>query len=289
MSISGHNLSVVILTLRSEKVIDRCIKSVGKNLPIIVVENSDNLSFKNYLEKNYANVKCILTNKNLGMGAGNNIGIKNSKTDYVFVINPDTILEKNTLNEIFTASEKLNDFSILSPISADVNFPNYGMINSKAIQKSDSEPFKVSYVDGYAVLLNKKKFINNDYFDENFFMYLENNDLCKRVNKVGGSVFIIPSAKINHLGGKTVDPKYSNEVELSRNWHWMWSTFYYNKKYKGFLIALLTILPKLVNSIVKILIYSLTFNKEKKKIYYHRLSGLINAIIGKKSWYRPKI
>ena len=47
MSISGQNLSIVIVTLRSEKVIDRCISSINKNLPIIVVENSDNLKFKN--------------------------------------------------------------------------------------------------------------------------------------------------------------------------------------------------------------------------------------------------
>ena len=82
MSISGQNLSIVIVTLRSEKVIDRCISSINKNLPIIVVENSDNLKFKNYLENNYKNVQCILSEKNLGTGAGYNIGIKFSKTDY---------------------------------------------------------------------------------------------------------------------------------------------------------------------------------------------------------------
>ena len=92
MSISGQNLSVVIVTLRSEKVIDRCIKSINKNLPIIIVENSDNLKFKNYLETNYKNVKCILSKENLGTGTGYNIGIKSSKTDYVYVINPDIIL-----------------------------------------------------------------------------------------------------------------------------------------------------------------------------------------------------
>ena len=131
MSISGQNLSVVIVTLRSEKVVDRCIKSINKNLPIIVVENSDNLKFKNYLETNYKNVKCILAKNNLGTGAGYNIGIKSSKTDYVYVINPDITLAENALEEIFVASKKLDDFSILSPISSDVNFPNYARIKEK--------------------------------------------------------------------------------------------------------------------------------------------------------------
>ena len=120
-------------------------------------------------------------------------------------------------------------------------------------------------------------------------MYLENDDLCKRVIDDGGLIFVIPKAKINHLGAAAVDPKFSKEVELSRNWHWMWSTFNYNKKYKGFFVSFLIVLPKLFSSAIKFLIYALIFNKEKKKIYYQRFSGLINAIMGKKSWYRPKV
>jgi len=289
MSISGQNLSIVIVTLRSEKVIDRCISSINKNLPIIVVENSDNLKFKNYLENNYRNVQCILSKENLGTGSGYNIGIKFSKTDYVYVINPDITLEANALDEIFLASKKLDDFSILSPISSDVNFPNFGMIKEKKNYEEKNLPFKVKYVDGFSMLLNKKKFENNNYFDENFFMYWENNDICIRVINDGGSVFIVPKAKINHLGAKAVDPKFFKEIELSRNWHWMWSTFNYHRKYKGFFISLLIVLPKLISAIIKILIYTLIFNKEKKKIYYQRLSGLINAIMGKSSWYRPKV
>jgi len=289
MSISGQNLSIVIVTLRSEKVIDRCINSIDKNLPIIVIENSDNLKFKNYLENNYKNVQCILSKENLGTGAGYNIGIKFSKTDYVYVINPDITLEANALDEIFLASKKLEDFSILSPISSDVHFPNYGMIKEKKEYEEKNLPFKVKYVDGFSMLLNKNKFKNNNYFDENFFMYWENNDICIRVINDGGSVFIVPKAKIKHLGAKAVDPKFFKEIELSRNWHWMWSTFNYHKKYKGFFISLLIVLPKLISAIIKILIYTLILNKEKKKIYYQRLSGLINAIMGKNSWYRPKV
>ena len=116
MSISGQNLSVVIVTLKSEKIIDRCINSINKNLPIIVVENSNNLEFKSYLENNYKNVQCILSKENVGTGAGYNVGIKLSKTDYVYAINPDITLEANALDEIFLASEQLSDFSILSPI-----------------------------------------------------------------------------------------------------------------------------------------------------------------------------
>ena len=52
--------------------------------------------------------------------------------------------------------------------------------------------------------------------------------------KNGGKLFIIKNSKIHHLGAQAVDDKYSEEIELSRNWHWMWSKLYFNKKHRGF-------------------------------------------------------
>ena len=224
-----------------------------------------------------------------GLWVIQNSGLEFSKTDYVYVINPDTTLEKNTLDEIFFASTKLEDFSIISPICSNQSFPNYRIDRKKESNTKSESPFKVDFVDGYSILINKNKFKDKKYFDESFFMYLENDDLCRRVTKNNGSIFIIPTAKINHLGGSAVDPKFTNEIELSRNWHWMWSTFTYNKKYKGFFISFLIVLPKLVSAIIKIIIYLFIFDKIKRKIYYQRLSGLVNAMIGKNSWYRPKL
>ena len=177
MSISRQNLSVVIVTLKSEKVIDDCIKSINQNVPVIVVEHSNNQSFKENLEHRYKNLKCILSKSNLGMGMGNNIGIKAAKTEYVLILNPDVILEKNAIEELFLASSKLHNFTILAPL--EKNFTNYGMFGQRILNKSlDESPFKVDFVDGFAMLLNKKQLKEKVYFDENFFMYLENTDLC---------------------------------------------------------------------------------------------------------------
>ena len=148
-------------------------------------------------------------------------------------------------------------------------------------------PFKVDYVDGFAMLINKNKFKDNIFFDEKFFLYLENNDLCLRVYKNHGFVFVIPSAIINHGGAKTVNERYKNEIEFSRNWHWMWSKFYFNKKNFGIFKALIECLPNYISSIFKYLFYLITLNNYKRKIYFNRASGFYNALIGKSSWYRP--
>jgi GT2 family glycosyltransferase len=299
MSISRQNLSIVIVTIKSENVIHQCIKSINEDLPIIVIENSSNFKFKNDLEKKYKNLNCILSYKNLGMGSGNNLGIKFCKTDYVLIINPDVLLEDNAIDELILASRSISDFSILSPISVHKDYPNYELDKDLKILSQDNLPFKVKNVDGYAMLFNKKKLdkilknkafnIENNYFDESFFMFLENNDLCKRIIEKGENIFVVPKAKINHFGAKAVDSKYNVEVELSRNWHWIWSKFYFKKKHFGFVHAFFAGLPNFLLALLKFFFYFLINNKIRKKIYFNRASGFFNALIGNSSWYRPKL
>ena len=292
MTISLQNLSVVIVSFHSEDVIHDCIKSIIDKIEIIVVENSGNKEFANKIEDQYKNVKCILSPKNLGMGAGNNLGLKHIKTDYVFILNPDVILKKNTIEEIIIASKKIENFGLIAPISDNLKYPNY-KINKKNELPNFIEPFKVDSVDGFAMILNLKKlkkidqFKNNNFFDENIFLYLENDDLCKRINKFE-NIFVVPKSKINHLGASGVNKKYSEQIELSRNWHWIWSKFYFNKKHYGFLKAFFECFPSFLSAILKVLFYFLINNK-KKGIYLHRVLGFLNALFGKKSYHRPKI
>jgi len=291
MSISRQNLSIVIVTFKSESVIHECIKSIDKDIKIIVIENSNNNQFKEELEVTYNNVSCVLSCDNLGMGKGNNLGIKKTETDFVLILNPDVILEKATINELIIASEKISDFAIIAPISSDINYLNYKLNNDKKIIIKDKSPFKVKSVDGFAMLFNKKKLdkiIHNDYFDENFFMYLENDDLCKRIIDAKEYIYVVPNSKIKHLGGKAVNNKYKNDVEFARNWHWVWSKFYFNKKHYGYYIAFLKGLPKFFSSLIKYIFYSLIQSKIKQKIYLNRASGFFNAAINKKSWYRSQ-
>ena len=292
MSISRQNLSIVIVTFKSEEVIHECIKSIDKDIKITVVENSNNNQFKDELEKTYINVSCMLSSGNLGMGTANNIGIKCATTDYVLILNPDVILETSTINELIIASKKNSSFAILAPISNDIDYPNYKLDKSEINKIENKSPFKVKSVDGFAMLFNKKKLdtiFSKNYFDENFFLYLENDDLCKRVNDNKEDIYIVPSSKINHLGGKAVNQLYEFEIELSRNWHWIWSKFYFNKKHYGFIFALISGLPSFVSSIIKIFFYYILNDYKKKKIYSNRAYGFLSALFGRKSFYRPKI
>ena len=292
MSISRQNLSVIIVSFKSDHIIHRCIDSIDKEIEIIVVDNSNNAEFKKYIEDKYKNVRCILSTKNIGMGGGNNIGIKSTNKDFALVLNPDVILEKDAINQIINASKVIDSFGVIAPTLDDVKYPNYKLDYTKDQKFDPINPFKVKSVDGYSMLLNLKKLkqlTNFNFFDENFFLYLENDDFCKRLQLINENIFVVPKSKIYHLGGQAVDPKYKKEIELARNWHWMWSKFYFNKKHYGYLNALIKNFPSLISSKIKFFYYFLIFNTHKKMIYKMRFKGLFSSMLGKKSLYRPKI
>ena len=297
MSITGQNLSIVIVTLRSENVIFKCLDSINHNIPVFIIENSSNFEFKNLIEKKYNNVKCTITEKNLGMGTGNNVGIRLVKTDYVLILNPDVILEPNTLEELMKSSKNNQDFAIMSPISGNSKYPNYKLYEGDNLSEQDNLLLKVKSVDGYAMLFNKKKINeilekepdnkNQSYFDENFFMYLEEIDLCKRLKKINENILVSSDAKSKHRGAKSSNIGF--EFEINRNWHWMWSKMYFASKYNGFFVARVALIPELIKLIVKTLFYFIFFNKKKLLIANARLCGLLASFLKLKSYFRTKL
>ena len=274
----SNDLTVAIVTFKSENKIYSCLDSIPRNIRIIVVENSDDHNFKKRIEDKYSNAICILSGSNKGYAIANNIGLKKVLTKYALILNPDTILDKNAINNFFLVTKKNINFWLIGPAS-------YQQIKNLP---ENEELIEVNNLKGFAIFFNLKKF-KDIFFDENFFLYFEEIDLCTRVKKEGGKIYLNKRILIQHEGASSVDKKNIAELERNRNWHWMWSSFYYHKKYRGFFIAFMIIFPKLFSSLVKVLFYLLVFNKEKKNIYFYRMSGIINSVLGKKSWHRPSL
>ena len=280
---SIKDITVIITTFRSSEKINNCLNSIDKHTKVLIIENSNDIAIKQNLEKKYSNVECILSGENMGYGKANNIGLKKVKTKYALILNPDTTLHNSALENFIKTTKKITDFAIMGPYIQDKKDED-----KKNYLESDS-PIKVENVKGFAMFIQMSEFEDVGFFDENFFFYFEEIDLCKRLVERGKKIYLVPDIKVYHDGASSHNESIKHEMELSRNWHWMWSTFNYHKKYKGFLVSFFIVLPKLSSAIAKVLIYSLTFNNQKRKIYFQRMSGLFNAIIGKSSWYRPKV
>ena len=279
---TSNQITVVINTFKSEEKINLCLDSIGPNYKVIIIENSSSTDFKKKIEANYQNVTCYLTGENLGYAKGNNMGLSKVESQYALVLNPDATLGNNTLENFLKFAEKKKDFSIIGPAQQDENV-------EEDLNKDKEQLFEVNFLKGFAMFINMDQVKNFGFFDENFFIYLEEIDLCKRLRKANKKIFLDKNIIVNHLGGSSHDKSINYQMELSRNWHWMWSTFYFNKKHYGYLFALISVSGKFFSAFAKVIFYSLILNNKKRKIYFQRLSGLFNSIIGKKSWYRPNI
>ena len=277
MKLNLDDITFVIVTYQSENVIGNCLDSLPKNSKKIIIENSNNINLDRELKAKYDNIEVIIS-KNVGMGAGNNIGLNLCKTDYAFVLNPDTKFEINTMSTLMESLKNVTEFTLASPLNSDQKIPNY----KKIIKKINSNILSVDSIDGFSMLFNLKKFKDKNFFDENFFLYLENNDLCLRVKKKRENIFIVTNSFINHIGSISS----SENLEYLRNWHWMWSKFYFNKKHYGLFVAIKNIFSNFVSALIKYFFYLIIFKNKKRKIYEMRILGIINALFGKKSWFR---
>ena len=278
----SQDITAIITSFHSREKIFDCLDSLGENIKTIVVENSNDQSLKKEILSKYNNVNCILSKENLGYGAGNNLGLSKVDTNYALIINPDVILKKDSIDKFFLRIKNLENFGIIAPVSKSEKYSNFSIDKDKSIKEVES-------VKGFAMFLNMKNLKKIDFFDENFFLYFEEIDLCKRLRNQNIKIYIDPTIEVSHFGGASHNTEINKPMELSRNWHWMWSTFYYHKKHNGYIRAFIVILPKLITSIIKFVIYMLIFKKFKSDIYKHRILGIINSVILKKSWYRPRV
>ena len=279
-----NDITIGIVSFRSEKVIFECLKSIKKINKIIIFDNSNDKILQKKVKKFYPKIKFILSKKNLGYGKANNKIIKICKTKFLFILNPDTILKKYCELEMLRSVKKLkNNFSIISPIS---NEKNYNLTNKKNKTTTDTIT-GVDFVKGFAMLINIKEIKKIGMFDENIFLYLEEIDLCRRLRIKNKKIYINKKAKIIHLGARSSNLGF--EFEKCRNWHWMWSSFYFDKKYNNYLVSISKFIPILILNLFKLFFYSIIPIKNKKLIYFMRVSGIFNSIIGNVSWYRPKL
>ena len=273
--ISFDQITFVITTFKSEKVIFDCLSELPSVSPKIIIENSGNNILKTNLENKFQNLECFIMNENIGYGKANNIGISKSKTNYIFIINPDTLFSKKNLDLFLSKLEKEN-FSIASVLEDHDKREN--TFNGNDVKE-------VNHVKGFAMLLNKENMFGKN-FDENFFLYLEEIDLCWNVKKSGGRIILV-NIRIKHKGGRSHGNKEDLEIEKSRNWHWMWSKFYFFKKHYGFLIAFIKTFPIFLSSFFKYVFYFFTLNNKKKNVYKMRLLGLLNSYLLRRSFFRP--
>ena len=290
-----ENLTVVVLTHKTNKnTLENCLSLIDPNVKIILVENSNNFLHKEHIENKYKNVSIFCSGSNLGYGGGNNIGLKLTKTPYALILNPDVNCKENFFKNIKEYLNDKIDYAIIGcQYENEENWQPAGFFSNKKnlrdIQEETNQKLtKVDWVVGCAMLLNLKKFKSKAIFDENFFFFFEEFDLCKMLKSKNENVYSSKNLIINHLRLKSsyAEKIYEYDIIKFKNWHYMWSFFYYHKKNEGFLKALYASKGRLLRSLFRIFYFSIFNNRKEKLKYSYRFLGLINSIFAKKSWFR---
>ncbi len=283
------NLSIVIISYKSLEKLENCLSGLGKNIEKIIVENSNNFQFKELIEKKYYKAKVIINNENLGFGKAANIGFQKINTKYALLLSTDVKIDESQLIKIQNEIDNCNEeFALATPLHDDlIDFNNSNNFDkhfkSKKINISTNESkTKIDLIKGCSLIVNFNKFKDKYIFDENFFFFFEEIDLCKRIKNINENIFVFNKIKIFHEGGKGVDPKIAQNYSDFRHWNYYWSRFYYHKKHYGFLYSLFIHLSKLIRFFISFLALYF-FSKEKFRKNKFRFFGLFSSVIGIKS------
>ena len=286
----SHHSKELILPM-VEKII-----SYNLNIPIIIIENSQDLTLKKELEEKYKEfVKVYIPSENLGFSKGMNKAVELSETDFIFLNPADVILPLNCIKGLLECVNNFDDFTLLAPTYEDGSvhenyvsnlFSNNNETKKKFYLQEKFSLREVDWIDG-TFIVNKKKINTTKIMDENIFIYFETMDMCYNFKKNKHKMYVVDNLKFTHLGGQSHNKKYDFEAHLSRNWHYNWSKFYYFRKNKSYFYALrkfLTIIPKIL---VKIMIFKIKGHKKEYDLCKAELLGSLNSILLRSSYYRP--
>jgi hypothetical protein len=240
----NKTLSAIIVNYRSEIHLEECIASIRKkisNISEIIIVNNDEADINPRLS-DLRGIK-IIKKENHGFGAAANAGFRKSSGDIVLFLNPDArILSENfqAIIDEFVSDSRLAVIgpSLISggenqPWSAGEEIGIFGLVrNNLRISKSrkiwgKKEKTPVDWVSGTAMFVRREVLEKVGGFDENFFMYFEDMDLCRRVRMAGFGVAYFPAFKVSHLGGES----YSDSRRQKKDYYD--SMEYFFKKHRS--------------------------------------------------------
>lgn len=202
---------IIVLNYNGKAVLKNTLESVYKlnypNYQVVVVDNDSTDESFEEARVSFGKFNFIKNNQNIGFAAGNNVAIKwalEKMADYIFLLNNDAIVEKNTLTSLIDEAQKNDKFGILSPViykgdSEQIWFSG-GRINWLKMRAEHIDNIEeTQYITGCAMLIKKDVFKKIGLFDESFFLYYEDADFSFRAAKQGFKLKIVSDAKVFHF------------------------------------------------------------------------------------------
>ncbi len=226
-------LTISIVSYNSLDYLKECLDSIYKNPPgtsyeVVVVDNASIDGTPGFIKKNYPRAALISNHKNVGFAAANNQAIKSTRSEYILLINSDCQVYPKSIDRLLEFISGNPEIGIAGPkiMNSDGsiqpscrNFPSFFnaaahtlLVNIypdnpfskkyKLMDVSRDKPFKVDWVSGSAMIIRRAALDDTGLLDENYFMYVEDLDICYRMKQADWKVYYLPGSEIlHHIGG----------------------------------------------------------------------------------------
>ena len=252
-------VSIIVLNYNAGELLLNCIDSLKKstyqNIEILVVDNISSDDSHTKCKKQFPDIKLIQNRKNLGYCGGNNVGIKEAKGEFIVILNPDTIVEENWLDEMFNAFNEFGDGlyqpKIISLNESDIIQSTGNMIHAfgfgfardkgKKIIEKKEEIEKIGYASGTCLFTTKKVLEKVGLLDEFLFLYHDDLDLGWRAAQIGINSYYVPKSKIFHAESYSLKWSAKKFYWLERNRKYCLKTHYSKDTYKKMSFSLMLV------------------------------------------------
>lgn len=263
-------VSIIIVNYNTRDILNQCLGSIYQytadiNFEIILVDNASADGSTEMIKARYPEVILIESKENLGFGRANNLGAKHASGTYLFLLNSDTIMLENSIKILYNFFESTNDpnLAVIGCKLLDINkrphisYGNFPSIRQELFEYGLSRIFRkyyltklspsvcdasrqikeVDYIMGADLFFKKQIFEQVNGFDEDFFLYYEETEICFRLKKKGYRILWVPLTSIIHYigasGNQTKEFNYWILEQLHK------SKYLYYKKCYGILAAIL--------------------------------------------------
>jgi len=243
-------VSIIVLNYNAGELLLNCIESIKKssyqNIEIIVVDNISSDGSQTKCKENFPDVKLIQNKKNLGYCGGNNVGIKEAQGEFIVILNPDTIVKSNWLDELLDAGKKfgdglyqpkilsLNEENIIQSTGNMLHIFGFGFARDKGkrIIDKNEEIEKIGYASGTCLFTTRKVIQKVGLLDEFLFLYHDDLDLGWRAAQIGINSYYVPKSKIFHVESYSLKWSAKKFYWLERNRKYCLLTHYSKETYE---------------------------------------------------------
>ena len=252
-------VSVIVLNYNAGELLLNCIESIKKsaykNLEIIVVDNISTDKSQKTCKEKHPDIKLIQNDENFGYCEGNNIGIREAKGDYIIILNPDTIVESNWIEELISAYNKfgeglyqpkhlsLNEKTVYMSAGNMLNIFGFGYAREKG--NKDENQFnkieEIGYASGTCLFTSSAVLKKVGLFDPFIFLYHDDLDLGWRASQLGIKSYYVPTSLIYHAESYSLKWNAEKFYWLERNRKYCILTHYSKQTYSKIFPTLLAV------------------------------------------------